>query len=151
MAPAPSKQAFYDRDVLAMPTREPAMRTATAQYVTLESTKERPHTREVVYAPPPKQKKRAVLLPSVTDVAIDESEANGPWDDVEQMGDMAKVGGRFKEGQMMSALSKKVQRKEWRKRQKKKYGTVRKYGERADIRKKSRPVTRKIKKLVRGK
>ncbi len=148
-APLPSKQAFYDRDVLAMPTREPAMRTATAQYVTLESTKER-STREVVYAPPPKQKKRAVLLPSVADV-IDESEANGPWEDVEQMGEHAKVGGRYIEGEMMSALVKKVKRKEWRKRMKKKYGTVRKYGERAPIKQKSMPVTRKIKKLVRGK
>lgn len=155
MAPAPSAQAFAnmyrDSDVVAMPKREPA--NMTAQYVTLESTKERPAS-EVKWAPPPKAKKRAVLT-SVMDVAevVDESDANGPWEDVgNRMDGMeAKEGGRFKEAQMMSALSKKVQRKEWRKRQKKKYGTVRKYGERADIRKKSRPVTRKINRLVRGK
>ena len=101
-----------------------------------------------VVSQPPKQKKRAVLLPSVADV-VDESEANGPWEDVEQMGDMAKVGGRFVEGQMMSALAKKVKVKEWRKRIKGKYGTVREYGQRAPIKKKSRPVTRKLGKLVR--
>ena len=130
-APLPSSQAWANRNpVVVQEARE-------------------------VASQPPKPKKRAILLPSVTDVAevVDESEANGPWEDVgSRMDGMeAKEGGRFREAQMMSALAKKVERKAWRKRQKKKYGVVREYGERAPIRKKSRPVTRKIKKLVRGK
>ena len=124
-----------------------------------------------VVSQPPKAKKRAGLLPSVTSVklpsvmsvaeVVDESDANGPWEDVgntiqmvdekNMTYDQHREGGRFTEARMMSALAKKVERKAWRKRQKKKYGVVREYGERAPIRKKSRPVTRKIKKLVRGK
>ena len=151
MAPLPSPRAFEYRNV---PMATVGGRGTAVPMATVVGT---------VVSQPPKAKKRAALLPSVTSVklpsvmsvaeVVDESDANGPWEDVgnSMAGMEAKEGGRFREAQMMSALAKKVERKAWRKRQKKKYGVVREYGERAPIRKKSRPVTRKIKKLVRGK
>ena len=113
------------------------MRTATTQYVTLESTKTRPAL-ETKTQP---KKKRAVLLTSVADV-VDESDANGPWEDVGLTGDVdaAREGGRFSEAKMMSALAKKVNVNNWRKKQIRKYGKVREYGKRAPIKKKRKRV-----------
>ena len=150
-APLPSPQAFEYRNV---PMATVGGMGTAVPMATVVGT---------VVSQPPKAKKRATLLPSVMSVAevVDESDANGPWEDVgntiqmvdkkNMAYDQHREGGQFTEARMMSALAKKVERKAWRKRQKKKYGVVREYGERAPIRKKSRPVTRKIKKLVRGK
>ena len=131
MAPAPSARAFAnmyrDSDVVAMPKREPA--NMTAQYVTLESTKERP-AREVAWAPPPKAKKRAVMLTSVADV-VDVSDANGPWEDVDERSGQARA---------FDTVTKRLRSKEWRKQQIRKYGKVREYGKRASIKKKRKRV-----------
>lgn len=120
---------YRDSEVVAMPKREPAMRTATAQYVTLESTKERP-AREVAWAPPPKAKKRAVMLTSVADV-VDVSDANGPWEDVDERSGQARA---------FDTVTKRLRSKEWRKQQIRKYGKVREYGKRASIKKKRKRV-----------
>jgi hypothetical protein len=129
-APWPSAKAFADMyrdgDVVAMPKREPAMRTL--QYVTLESTKERPAS-EVVWAPPPKQKKK-ILLTSVADV-VDTSDANGPWEDVDERSSQAK---------QLEMVTERLRSKEWRGQQVRKYGKVREYGKRAPIKKKRKRV-----------
>ena len=117
-APLPSPQAFEYRNV---PMATVGGTGTAVPMATVVGT---------VVSQPPKAKKRAIKLASVADV-VDESDANGPWEDVDE---------RSNQQRQFQDVTKRLQSKTWRNQQIRKYGKVREYGKRAPIKKKRRRV-----------